>query len=328
LDPGDLQHVLSALPEISHPDILVDMRHSDDAGVLRLTNDIALVQTLDFFTPIVDDPYHFGRIAAANAFSDIYAMGAKPLTAMNIVCFPSKDFSQDILRNTLSGGHSIIQEAGAFLMGGHSVDDLEFKYGLSVTGVVHPEKIITNSRACPGDACILTKALGSGVLATALKGQLAQQDEIDSLIATTACLNKSAASVMKEFPISACTDITGFGLAGHLCEMAQASGVSIFIDSNRLPLIKQTVIEYANMGLVPAGTYANKSYYKQYIQIESGVARSFEDIFYDPQTSGGLLFCLPEKYAKDCIAELKLKKVNAGMIGVVKAQLKKHVYLK
>ena len=327
MGPGDLQHVLSVLPEISHPDILVDMRHSDDAGVFRLTNDIALVQTLDFFTPIVDDPYNFGRIAAANAFSDIYAMGARPLTAMNIVCFPTNDFSQDVLRNTLSGGHSIIQEAGAFLMGGHSVDDLEFKYGLSVTGVVHPEKIITNSGACPGDVCILTKALGAGILATAIKGQLAQQDEIDLLIDTAACLNKNAASVIQEFPISSCTDVTGFGLAGHLYEMAQASGVSISIDSNKLPLMKQAVIEYANMGFIPAGAYANKSYYGQYIQIEANVIQPLEDLFYDPQTSGGLLFCIPEKYAKDCMANLELKKVNASIIGSVTTQQEKHIFL-
>jgi len=327
LGPGDLKHVLSVLPEISHPDILVDMCHSDDAGVLRLTDDIALVQTLDFFTPVVDDPYDFGRIAAANAFSDIYAMGADPLTAMNIVCFPSKDLSQDVLRKTLSGGHSIIQEAGAFLMGGHSVDDLEFKYGLSVTGVVHPNKIITNSGACPGDVCILTKSLGVGILATAIKGQLAKQDEIDLLIETASCLNKTAASVIKSYPVSACTDITGFGLAGHTCEIAQASGVSIYLESYRLPLMKQAV-EYARMGLIPAGTYANKSHFQQYIKIDSTVAQPLTDIFYDPQTSGGLLFCLPDQYAKECISDLISNKVKADIVGTVKTQQKNLVFLK
>jgi len=312
---------------MSHPDILVDMCHSDDAGVLRLTDDIALVQTLDFLTPIVDDPYAFGRIAAANSLSDIYAMGAEPLTAMNIVCFPSKDLSQDVLRRTLSGGISVIQEAGAFLMGGHSVDDLEFKYGLSVTGVVHPDKIIKNSGANPGDVCICTKDLGSGIIATAIKGQLAKQSEIDFLIETAAALNKKAASVIKLFPVSACTDITGFGLAGHSCEMAQASGVSITLTSNRLPLMTQA-LEYAAMGLIPAGAYTNKAHFKEFIHIESTVPQAVEDIFYDPQTSGGLLFCIPEEHASNCIADLASKKVNAGIIGSVDKQLDKRVYLK
>jgi selenide,water dikinase len=302
------------------------MCHSDDAGVLRLTDDIALVQTLDFFTPVVDDPYAFGQIAAANSFSDIYAMGATPLTAMNIVCFPSNDLSRNVLQETLSGGYSIIQEAGAFLMGGHSVDDLEFKYGLSVTGVVHPKKIITNSDANPGDVCILTKALGSGILATAIKGQLAKPDEIDLLIKTTSCLNKIAASVMKAFPVSACTDITGFGLAGHASEMALASGVSITFESNQFPLLGQAV-EYATMGLIPAGAYANKSHFQQYIHIESTVSQPLSDIFYDPQTSGGLLFCLPEQHAQTCIAEMMSKKVNACIIGTVQPQQKKLIFL-
>jgi selenide,water dikinase len=314
------------LPEISHPDILVDMCHSDDAGVLRLTDDIALVQTLDFFTPVVDDPYAFGRIAASNSFSDIYAMGAEPLTAMNIVCFPSNDLSQDVLQSTLSGGYSIIQEAGAFLMGGHSVDDLEFKYGLSVTGVVHPDKIIKNSGANPGDVCILTKALGSGIIATAIKGQLAKQEEIDELIDTTSCLNKKAASVMKAFPVSACTDITGFGLAGHACEMAQASGVSISLETSQLPLMRQAV-EYSSMGLIPAGAYANKSHFQKYIHIESNVLQALADIFYDPQTSGGLLFCLPEQHARSCIAELTSQKVTACIIGTVQPKQQKLIVL-
>jgi selenide,water dikinase len=303
------------------------MYQSDDAGVLRLTDDIALVQSLDFFTPVVDDPYEFGRISAVNAFSDIYAMGGTPLTAMNIVCFPSNDFSQDVLRETLRGGSSIIQEAGAFLMGGHSVDDLEFKYGLSVTGVVHPDKIITNSGACPGDVCILTKSLGSGILATAIKGQLAKQDGIDLLIETTTRLNKNAASVMKMFPVSACTDITGFGLAGHAYELARASNVSITFDSHHLPLMKQSV-EYAKMGLIPAGAYANKSYFQKFIHIDSTVIQPIVDIFYDPQTSGGLLLCLPEQYARDCIEELILKDVNATVVGSVLTQQKKSIFLK
>ncbi|ETR73458.1 MAG: selenide, water dikinase [Candidatus Magnetoglobus multicellularis str. Araruama] len=316
MGPGDLKDILSVLPNISHPDLLVDCSHSDDAGVIRLTDDLALVQTVDFFTPIVDDAYDFGRIAAANSFSDIYAMGAEPLTAMNIVCFPTSQLSQEILRNTLSGGHDVIQAAGALLLGGHSVDDQEFKYGLAVTGTIHPDKILTNSKARPRDVCILTKPLGTGIVSTAIKGQLAGQDEIDLLVEITSSLNKNAATVLKAFSVSACTDITGFGLAGHVCEMALASHVQIQLDSNRLPILNQAV-EYARMGLIPAGAYANKTYFQQYVHVESTVPQVVQDIFYDPQTSGGLFFSIPEQYAEDCLSDLVLKRINAVIVGTV-----------
>jgi len=293
------------------------MRHSDDAGVVRLTDDIALVQTLDFFTPIVDNPYDFGRIAAANAFSDIYAMGGTPLTAMNIVCFPSKDFSTDILKQTLAGGQTIIQEAEAHLVGGHSVDDQEFKYGLSVTGVVHPDKIVSNSGASPGDLCVLTKPLGTGILATAIKGQIASQQNINHLIQTTSSLNKYASTAMKMFPISACTDITGFGLAGHSTEMALASNVCIHFYGDQLPLIPQAT-EYAQMGMIPAGAYANKNYFSQYVRVASRIPKALENIFYDPQTSGGLLLSIPAQYAQDCLSAILQKNIDAAIVGEVK----------
>jgi len=302
---------------MSNPDVLIDMAYSDDAGVIRLTDDIALVQTVDFFTPIVDNPYDFGRIAAANAFSDVYAMGAQPLTAMNIVCFPSKDLNQNILKQTLSGGSQIIQEAGAFLLGGHSVDDLEFKYGLSVTGIIHPSKIISNSNAHPGDSCILTKPLGTGVLSTAIKGQCADQNTIDILVDQASTLNKIASSVMSLFPVSACTDITGFGLAGHACEVANASNVSIHFEANLIPLIPKA-IEYASMGLIPAGSYANKSYFQKNIQISQRIQTVYEDLFFDPQTSGGLLIFLPSQFADQCLTALRNNQVDGVIVGTVK----------
>ncbi len=296
--------------------MLVDMSHSDDAGIFRLTDDIALVQTVDFFTPIVDDPYDFGRIAAANAFSDVYAMGGQPLTAMNIVCFPSETLNQSILKKTLAGGHAIIQEAGAFLLGGHSVDDQEFKYGLSVTGIIHPDKIISNRGACPGDICILTKPLGTGVLATAVKGQIADQHSVNLLVSITSTLNKVASAVMKSFPVSACTDITGFGLAGHAVEIAKASDISIHFYAERIPMIPQA-FEYANMGLIPAGAYTNKSYFQKYVHISEHVQRVNEDLFFDPQTSGGLLICLPDQFAHPCLSALKENKIDAAIVGRV-----------
>lgn len=316
MGPGDLRNILSILPEVSNPDILVDMSYSDDAGIIRLTDDIALVQTVDFFTPIVDDPYDFGRIAAANAFSDVYAMGGQPFTAMNIVCFPSDDLNQDILKQTLTGGHDIIKEAGAFLMGGHSVDDQEFKYGLSVTGIIHPDKIISNSGAHPGDSCILTKPLGTGILATAIKGQIADQSVVKKLVDLTSTLNNVASHIMNSFPVSACTDITGFGLAGHACEIAKASSISIHFKSDQIPLIPQS-IEYANMGLIPAGAYANKSYFQKNVHIAQDIQRVYEDLFFDPQTSGGLLICLPSAFANQVIMALKSNHIDAAIVGKV-----------
>lgn len=268
--------------------MLVGIEGFEDAGVYKITDDIALVQTIDFFTPIVDDPYRFGQIAAANAFSDIYAMGAIPKTALNMVCFPPKKFDIAILKEIIRGGIDKIREAGASLLGGHSVDDEEIKYGLSVTGIVHPNKILKNEGALPGDLLILTKPLGTGILNTGIKGNLLSEASIDKLIDVMAELNRKAAEVMLSVRTHAATDVTGFGLAGHLKEMIkEQTGVQLFAE--KLPYFKEAV-ELAETGFIPAGLYRNRDFFK--IHMESSREDFLYDIVFDPQTSGGLLFAI------------------------------------
>jgi selenide,water dikinase len=292
------------------------METSDDAGVFRLDSETALVQTLDFFTPIIDSPYEFGRRAAANSLSDVYAMGGRPVTAMNIVCFPSSELSEEILKATLAGGLEKIYEADAVLVGGHSVDDREFKYGLSVTGIVHPDRILTNRNANTGDMLILTKPVGTGIIATAVKGKVADEEAIRALIEVTTTLNRKAAEIMLRFRPNACTDVTGFGLAGHVLEMAKGSGKKIFIHTGSVPFIKRAE-EYALMGLIPAGSYNTKNYCSKNISIDLSVKQVVIDMVFDPQTSGGLVISLPEKRAKECLNALRNEGVFASIIGEV-----------
>jgi selenide,water dikinase len=306
---------MAQLPRQNHPNLLVGYETSDDAGIYKLSEELALIQTLDFFTPIVDDPYYFGQIAAANALSDVYAMGGQPLTAMNIICFPIKEVSKEILKQILRGGLDKIHEAKAILVGGHSVEDPEIKYGLSITGTVHPDKILTNAEVRVGDALILTKPLGTGVIATAIKGKLASQEAIKNLIEVTTTLNDVAARVMHKFGVHACTDVTGFGLAGHLLEMAMASKKEIEIWTKKIPLIPE-VLEYASMGLIPVGSYANKYFCANLVEIDSSLPTLSVDILFDAQTSGGLIIALPEKEAVACQRELKTKGIKeAAIIG-------------
>ena len=274
---------------------------ADDAGVYRLNDETALIQTLDFFTPIVDDPYLFGQIAATNSLSDVYAMGGKPLTAMNIVTFPICRLAPEVLLAILSGGQQKIAEAGAVMLGGHTIDDDEPKYGLSVTGVVHPDKVLTNAGARPGDALILTKAIGTGVLYTALKAELFPAG-VAAAAASMTQLNRYAAEVMTRFPVHACTDITGFGLLGHAFELAAGSAVDLELDSRAVPLLPDAA-EAAGMGLVPAGAYANRDYLKQ-VDFQPDVPVNLQDLLFDPQTSGGLLISLAEDLAADLLTEL------------------------
>ncbi len=274
---------------------------ADDAGVYRLNDETALIQTLDFFTPIVDDPYLFGQIAATNSLSDVYAMGGKPLTAMNIVTFPICRLAPEVLLAILSGGQQKIAEAGAVMLGGHTIDDDEPKYGLSVTGVVHPDKVLTNAGAQPGDALILTKAIGTGVLYTALKAELFPAG-VAAAAASMTQLNRYAAEVMTRFPVHACTDITGFGLLGHAFELAAGSAVDLELDSRAVPLLPDAA-EAAGMGLVPAGAYANRDYLNQ-VEFRPEVPVNLQDLLFDPQTSGGLLISLAEDLAADLLTEL------------------------
>ncbi len=302
--------------------------HLDDAGVYRLTEDIALVQTTDFFTPIVDDPFSFGQIAAANALSDIYAMGGKPLTAMNVVAFPIEKMNGSILREILRGGYSKINEAGAIIVGGHSIDDPEIKYGLSVTGIVHPDRILTNARARPGDRLILTKPLGTGIIGTALKGEMASQEAVKKITESMTMLNHVAYEVMVEVGVNACTDITGFGLLGHAMEMAIASDVGIAIKSQSVPLFPEAE-EYAKMGLVPGGTARNREFFSCRVEISGDISNEKMDILYDAQTSGGLFISVEGEKAQRLLEQLHAKGVQlAAIIGEVIEEPKGRIVLR
>ncbi len=293
------------------------IEHLDDAGVYRLTDDIALVQTIDFFTPIVDDPFSFGQIAAANALSDVYAMGGKPLTAMNMVAFPIKNLDRAILAEILKGGYSKVQESGALLVGGHSIEDSDTKYGLSVTGVVHPNKIVTNARARPGDRLVLTKPLGTGIIATALKGKMASREAMTKITESMTTLNRVASEVMVEVGANACTDITGFGFLGHASEMATASDVGIVIQSQSVPIFPQAE-EYASMGMVPGGTGRNRDFAACKVEISGYVPDTKMDILYDAQTSGGLLISVEGEMVEMLLEQLHSKGVQwATVIGEV-----------
>lgn len=289
--------MLADLPETEHPDLLVGRGTADDAGVVRVREDLALIQTVDFFTPIVDDPRDFGRIAAANSLSDVYAMGGTPLTAMNIVGFPRRTLSIDVLRETLLGGLEIVQQAGAMLVGGHSVEDPEFKYGLSVTGTVHPDRVLTNAGARPGDRLILTKPIGTGVLATAIKRGAASADAEREVIRWMTTLNHRAADAMQEVGANACTDVTGFGLLGHALEMATASNVTIEIQTSAVPLMAG-VRDLASRGMVPGGSSANRKFCEHTVTIQEGLDPAVVDLVADAQTSGGLLISIEASHAE------------------------------
>lgn len=275
------------------------------------------MQSLDFFTPVVDDPYAFGQIAAANSLSDIYAMGGTPVTAMNIVCFPSKDMPLDHLKKILQGGIDKVHEAGAVLMGGHSVDDREPKYGLAVTGTVHPDKFVTNAGALPGDRLILTKPLGTGILSTALKGGMLTPEITTQVIDVMKTLNRDASEAMMEIGVNSATDITGFGLAGHALEMAEASRVRIFIRASRVPVIPGTM-DYLKQGLLPEGDYANMDFCRDKVTVDPAVDKNMKDLLFDAQTSGGLLISVTEQRSEDLLIRLMEKGlVEASVTGWV-----------
>jgi len=306
------------LPQTEHPDLLVGYSSADDAGVFKISETQALVQTVDFFPPIVDDPYHFGQIAAANALSDVYAMGGTPLTALNIVAFPSGDKQASLLAEILRGGKEKIEEAGAVVVGGHSIKDKEMKYGVAVTGMVDPRKVITNAGAQPGDLVFLTKPLGTGLITTGIKrGKVS--GELETLVTQLmARLNRSAAEAMLKSDVHAATDITGFGLLGHVWEVADASSVSIELDSSKLPLLPD-VLSLADAGMIPGGANANRSFLANRVSVGSGVGRSLEHVLYDPQTSGGLLIAVPETAADYLSNELSKHNLYSQSIGRVAA---------
>jgi selenide,water dikinase len=300
----------------THPDLLVGRDKCDDAGVVRVREDLALIHTVDFFTPIVNDPRDFGRIAAANALSDIYAMGGRPLAAMNLVCFPRGQIPMEALKEVLLGGIEVIHEAGAFLVGGHSVEDPELKYGLSVTGTVHPDEVVTNAGAQPGDRLVLTKPLGTGILATAIKGRMLSSEAEQEAVQWMTTLNRSAAEAMQAVGCRACTDLTGFGLLGHALEMAVASGVEFLIRASMVPVLP-SALEMARMGMIPGGTFANRKYCERSLSVEDGVDSLFVDCMADAQTSGGLLIAVPEDRVQDLHRALEQRGVPHPEIGRV-----------
>jgi selenide,water dikinase len=308
MGPGDLNKAICGLPQMSDPNLVRGLASPDDAGVYKLTDELAIIQTIDYFTPIVDDPYTFGQIAVANALSDVYAMGGKPLTAMNVVCFPVKSLDISILKDILRGGVDKILEAGALLVGGHSIEDTELKYGLSVTGTVHPKRLVTNSGARVGDKLILTKPLGTGIVSTAVKAKMASEETAAQVAKCMATLNSKASELMQEIGVHACTDITGFGLLGHICQLAQNSRVGINIFSASVPFFPEAG-EFANQGLCPAGLYRNREFYSASVAIADRVPAHMRDILFDPQTSGGLLISLAPRKAKLLLDRLQ----QAGM---------------
>jgi selenide,water dikinase len=297
----------------THPDLLVGIDTRDDAGIFKLNKDLALIQTLDFFTPMVDDPYVFGQIAATNAINDIYAMGGRPLLAMNVVCFPQCEDMQ-ILRGILEGGLSKIKEAGAFLVGGHTVDDNEPKYGLAVAGLVHPARIIGNAGACPGDRLFLTKPLGNGIIATAIKAEMASEKAYEEAVKWMSMLNRNACEAMQEVGVNAATDITGFGLLGHLFEMASGSDVEVELYADRVGFMTDT-LEYANMGLIPGGAYTNREYLTDKIAITGDVDPVIKDLLFSPETAGGLLIAVSEEKARALQAAMKERDVACFHVG-------------
>ncbi len=304
------------------------MESLDNAGVYKLTDELAIIQTVDFFTPIVDDPYMFGQIAAANALSDVYAMGGKPLTAMNIVCFPAQSLDISILNDILRGGIDKMSEAKVTLVGGHSIDDTELKYGLAVTGTVHPKRLVTNSGAKAGDKIILTKPLGTGIINTAVKAGVVDEKTVAKITKCMATLNDKASELMQEVGVHACTDITGFGFLGHTIQLAQNSQVGINIDIASIPFFPEAG-EFAKRGLCPAGLHRNREFYFPHVEIASEVPTHMQDVLFDPQTSGGLLICLAPRKAELLLDKLRQGGVeDAVIIGEVVSKPIKKVIIK
>ena len=298
------------------PNLLVGFDKADDAGVYRLRDDLALVQTLDFFTPIVDDPFDYGRIAALNSINDVWAMGGRPVTAMAITCFPKQGVDFSILREIMRGGLSVLTENKVALVGGHSVDNEQIMFGYSVTGVIDPNKVATNAAAQPGDVIILTKPIGTGVISTGIKRAKASAEVVAESIATMLTPGKYAAEAIGKFGVRAATDVTGFALLGHAWELACASGVTIEIDAARVPLI-DGAIELAEEGLLTSGDKTNREYVGAEVDIAATVDPNLVKLFYDPQTAGGLLLSISEEKAEDLLAELRQNYPYAEIIGRV-----------
>ncbi len=314
LGPGVLDQALCGLSQRTYPQLIADFRRSEDAGVLRLDDERALVHTVDFFPPIVDDPFTFGRIAAANALSDVYAMGGSPSTAVCLVGFPVETLDMAILVKMMEGGLSALDDADCPLVGGHSIDDAEPKLGYAVTGIVHPAKVWLNNAIKGGERIILTKPIGTGLITTAAKAGKASGEALAAACESMSALNRKACEVLRRFPVSACTDVTGFGLLGHTCEMASGSSCNIRIDSSAVPLLPSAG-DYALMKTVPGGTKRNKSFRLKFITGKKTADEDLVNILFDPQTSGGLLAAVRAAKAESAVAALRQAGVPATIIG-------------
>ena len=322
----DLAQVLRHLPTFDDPNLIFGYDTVGDAGVYQLRDDLAIIQTVDILTPIADDPYIFGEIAAANSLSDVYVMGGKPLTALNIVGFPEK-LDLAIMEQMILGGSHKITEAGAVIVGGHTIKDDELKYGLAITAIIDPKNLITNDRAKPGDQLILTKPLGTGVISTALKRGEASGEAIVKINNSMRQLNNQAAAAMLEIGVNACTDVTGFGLLGHALQLAQASNVSIRINSKQVPIFEEAY-DYAAKSYYPGGTRKNYKYLESFAQFDSLVNFDLQMLLCDAQTSGGLLIAVPEKKATKLLSQLKANGVRAAaLIGEVIETYNKKIYV-
>ncbi|WP_417135699.1 selenide, water dikinase SelD [Phascolarctobacterium succinatutens] len=322
---GTLCNLLTGFQTHYDANLLVGYDKSDDASVYRVSDELAIVQTTDFFPPIVDDPFMYGQIAATNALSDVYAMGGEPKLALNIMCIPEK-MNKATVQEILRGGYAKAYEAGAIITGGHTIHGTEPIYGLAVTGFVKPENVWTNSGAQPGDVLLLTKPLGVGILTTAAKAGLVEQELLDKLYVQMSTLNKYAHDVLVNYSVHACTDVTGFALLGHSLEMAQGSGVTVHLKAQAVPYHEEAY-EMADMGFIPAGAYRNRDFAEAGVRVVGEVARALQDIFYDPQTSGGLLCAVPAAEAEACLAELRAVAPSTRIIGYVTEKLDSAIYL-
>ena len=291
--------------------MLVGTETSDDAGVFRLRPDLAIVNTVDFFTPIVDDPYVFGQIAAANSLSDVYAMGGEPKTAMNIVCFPKGKMAMEILGEILKGGADKVKESGAVVIGGHSIIDEEIKYGMAVTGIIHPDKILRNVGVQEGDVMILTKPLGTGIITTALKKGKASKESIDEAVGFMTTLNAAAAAIIRKYPIHACSDVTGYGILGHALEMASGSSVTLVLESQNFPVMRGAP-RLAEKGYITGGCKRNRDYLKDKITVEKSLSEGLVEVAFDPQTSGGLLIAVARRHGAKLLEELHAAGVKSA----------------
>jgi selenide, water dikinase len=317
LSPEQLEEALKNLPAVKHNRLLVDISTHDDAGVWKLTDDIALIQTTDFFPPICSDAYEFGQIAAANALSDVYAMGGKPINAMNIVMFPRTRIPLDVLSDILRGGIDKVSESGAVIVGGHTIDDYPPKYGLAVTGVVHPLKVTTNAAAQPGDALILTKALGTGAIIAGHRIEVAANEGYRAAIESMKQLNDGGADVMNKYGVYCATDITGFSLLGHGVKMARASNVTIKLNASAVPLLDDAY-RLVDLGCIPGASFRNQDFAEKSCHFEPGIDYNLKMLMCDPQTSGGLLFTIAPENASEALSELHEKGFNqASIIGKI-----------